>query len=1256
MPLTTPCPGLEDCQRLLHGLLPSRQVTTLTEHIAQCERCQETVRQLSADDSLQEALPGAGAADLPRGEVVEGLIRQVCRLRPGVAPDHTPPPAADTAESYPFLALPQGPDEIGRLGAYRVLKVLGHGGMGIVFQAEDVQLRRLVALKVMKPALADNAVNRQRFLREAQAAAAVRHDHVVTIYQVDQDRDVPFLAMELLAGETLEARLQREERLPPAEVMRIGREIATGLAAAHERGLIHRDIKPSNIWLEGERGRVKILDFGLVRAAGDEPRLTATGAIAGTPEYMAPEQARGEPLDHRADLFSLGCVLYRLAVGEAPFRGKEPLAVLQALAVEQPQSPRRRNPATPRPLSALIMRLIAKSRDERPATAQAVVQALEAIQPPPAMKAPAPSKPRRVWRRRAVLSAAALLLAGLGLAGYWFYPTLVTLVHASAQPGPGSVAEPREPPGGRPGSSNEKPAPDGPEPAPPPKPDPAPRPEPPQVSPEELAHKAEAILRANCYRCHGRDGTIEGGFNYVLDRERLVARHKIVSGNPDRSKLYQRVASKDDPMPPVDAKQRPSPEDILLVRAWIKAGAPDFRARPAERELVSETTILESIKRDIDGQDPADRRLVRYLTITHLYNAGLGEDELQTYRHGLAKLINSLSWGPRIVVPQPIDESRRTVFRINLGDYKWTRQEWDRILAAYPYGVMYDTPAAQSCYAATRCRVPFVRADWFVFAASRPPLYHDLLKLPKTAVELEESLKIDGTEAIRAGFDDSGVAQHHRLIERRDALHGAYWKTYDFAGAGGRQNFFKHPLGPGPEENQFEHAGSEIIFNLPNDLQGYLLVDAKGNRIDKGPEAIVKDQMRPDGRVENGISCMSCHVLGVIDKTDRVWAHVQRSLAMLKPQEARLIRALYGHGSKLTARFREDRKRFAHALEELGAPSASMDPVVALASLYEWKVDLGLAAAEAGVRPDDLRAALARPPLQAGAFARLRDDGGTVERPVLEQDFADLVGALHRGTFYQPVRGEPLVNSIGMQLRLVPAGTVRMGSPPLEDGHTEPEEEQHEVVIPRPFYIGVYEVTQKEYREVMGRNPSHFSADGPGRDVVKGMDTDCFPVDSVSWEDAQEFCKELSRRQKEKTHSRVYRLPTEAEWEYACRGGDPAANPFHVGRSISSDQANFDGGQPYGDEAVKGPNLGRTTKVGSYPEPNGFGLYDMHGNVAEWCDGRPVAGVELRVLRGGSWLHDARNCRSAARVASLPKIKNKAYGFRVVCTIADKTP
>ena len=226
---------------------------------------------------------------------------------------------------------PGEPDSLGRIGHYEVLEVLGRGGFGIVFRAFDETLQRVVAVKVLAPSMAATSPARKRFLREARHAGNVRHENVVQIHDISRDEErLPYLVMEFIPGETLQQRLDRTGPLDVAEILRIGRQIASGLAAAHDMGLIHRDIKPSNILIDtGPQQRVKITDFGLARAA-DDASISQSGVVAGTPMYMAPEQAKGEALDHRADLFSLGSVLYVMCTGRPPFRAEQHAGGAQA--------------------------------------------------------------------------------------------------------------------------------------------------------------------------------------------------------------------------------------------------------------------------------------------------------------------------------------------------------------------------------------------------------------------------------------------------------------------------------------------------------------------------------------------------------------------------------------------------------------------------------------------------------------------------------------------------------------------------------------------------------------------------------------------------------------------------------------------------------------------------------------------------------------------------------------------------------------
>jgi hypothetical protein len=295
------------------------------------------------------------------------------------------------------------------VGGMTVIREIGRGGMGWVLEVEDPKLRRRVAVKLMLPGMAADPVCRARFLREARAQAAVEHENVAIIHAVHDEADPPYILMPLLKGRSLSERLTAAGGpLPVADVMRIGSQMASGLAAAHASGLIHRDVKPSNVWLEGEKGRVKLLDFGLARSTSgaDTAGLTRPGDMIGTPAYMAPEQAHGQPIDHRADLFSLGCVMYEMATGRRPFTGDSLGAVIISLISVTPPPARSVNPALPSALSHLIHQLLEKSPDRRtPDTAAGVVARLKQIATELAVKSAAGRQPapkveasRSAWR------------------------------------------------------------------------------------------------------------------------------------------------------------------------------------------------------------------------------------------------------------------------------------------------------------------------------------------------------------------------------------------------------------------------------------------------------------------------------------------------------------------------------------------------------------------------------------------------------------------------------------------------------------------------------------------------------------------------------------------------------------------------------------------------------------------------------------------------------------------------------------------
>lgn len=356
------CPSTDEIEQLIRGEIADPfAADVMSGHVSDCSRCSRTLKRFGTEISAPNLHLDDEYSQSP-------LARAV--------PSYAKPPSLRKALT--FLLPAQGPDEIGRLGHYRILNVLGSGGMGVVLHAEDIHLNRPVALKVIKTEYSRDPETRERFMREARAMAHVKSDHVVTVYQVGEDNDTCFIAMEMLEGEPLDCLMDREHKLPLPEALRIGKEIGLALVAAHSKGVIHRDIKPANVWIE-ESGRVKLLDFGLARPESTDIKLTATGLVMGTPAYMAPEQARAAATDERADLFSLGSLLYRLVCGHPPFSGDTAMALIAALIESTPVPPSRFNIEIPPVLDDLILQLLAKTPEGRPKSAAEVVSRIEAI-------------------------------------------------------------------------------------------------------------------------------------------------------------------------------------------------------------------------------------------------------------------------------------------------------------------------------------------------------------------------------------------------------------------------------------------------------------------------------------------------------------------------------------------------------------------------------------------------------------------------------------------------------------------------------------------------------------------------------------------------------------------------------------------------------------------------------------------------------------------------------------------------------------
>ena len=529
-----------------------------------------------------------------------------------------------------------------------------------------------------------------------------------------------------------------------------------------------------------------------------------------------------------------------------------------------------------------------------------------------------------------------------------------------------------------------------------------------------LAHKAQAVLKVHCYRCHGEAGAVEGGMNYIIDLERLVSRKKIIPGKADESPIFKRIAK--GTMPPPDVKDRVSDADIAAVKQWIDAGAPGLQTGPP-RKFITQVDVQEAILADLEKVDRRSRRFLRYFTFTHLYNAGLGDDELQTYRNSLNKVLNSLSWHPKIRNPEAI-EPTATILRIDLRWYMWDATLWNRILNDYPYGILDDTTALRAILVSTATKVPMLRGDWFVGTASRPPLYQDMLQLPGNLAELERQLRVDSTANItqdrvmRVAFNGSGISRNNRILERHDSVHGYYWRTYDFEEVPqnliergqlqpDRRNVFAYPLGPGSVENAFQHAGGEAIFALPNGLQGYYIMNSVNNRLDKAPNAIVSDPKRPDKAVEMGISCMGCHIPGIHAKADQMHEFLLKNPKAIPKADADIAKAIYPPKEKSLAQMEEDAKQYREAVILTGARIAKAEPIITMALRYEGDMDAVSAAAEAGLKLDEFQKKLGESELLGRNLGALRIAGGTVARQVWVQSFGDVVKEMKLGVLFQ---------------------------------------------------------------------------------------------------------------------------------------------------------------------------------------------------------------------------------------------------------------
>lgn len=1236
----------------------------------------------------------------------------------------------DPASIQAFLQPSTRPDALGRLGHYEILEILGRGAFGIVAKAFDESLHRIVAIKLMNPELAATSPPRKRFLREARTAAQVRHENIVHIYAIEE-QPLPYLAMEYIPGQTLQQRLDSHGPLDVPDVLRIGQQIAAGLAAAHAVGLIHRDIKPANILLEsGIEERVKITDFGLARAV-DDASLTQSGIIAGTPMYMAPEQARGELLDHRADLFSLGSVLYVMVSGRPPFRAPNTIAVLKRVCEDTPRPVNEVIPGTPPWLCDIITKLHAKNPDERYQSAMDVADALgkaaEYLRNP--ATAPQPVATPTAVKKENSASTDDVLKSlrgpGIGLIVtaclnvFDVIGLLLAFFIVWSRRGSGFL----------------------------------------QLGPVELIFLVIIFV--------GSGVILIGGFNMLRGRSYGLSMlgsvaallvgpmylvgwpvgiwALVVLTRPQVREFFQRV----DPasVVPRALPARPQP----AVSGWLVAAVviamlpvmmcgllvlgiaiPAFQKARIEQASLATTeqgtapgslTLPDIIPRSGDFWTDA-ASIGTSATWTPLFN-GTDLTGWQANSHWIVENgalvsrvpVNAQKTPSMLVTERKYfrDFHARIEFKINDGGDSGF---------FFRFGEQGDK-ALQAQITAAPTGIGSVMRETTILSKSHqtiPPNTWTTMEVvaqgPQVSVYVNGSQVVRWTEspgenaagplAFEAGF--AGTEMAVRKIEvkplpgsavpqptTRDSWPGwtndvpppanyvaselLFEDTFDnrekhnlYVVEDGKQRWavengvYSHrQLANAFPPGQGGHGGygsstPNVAFALRARGQNFMFSFLFGQRGEVEPFTNLEFLLLPDGkwflRRRLGLDSQRDVANGAVD-------------AIPANQWFTLFVQQIGPRTEVML----NGKQLCDATET-DIPAGN--PAQAAVRIGGWVIDHTL---DGGHDLDYLmiwkpNPVSSQPISPAVVQTQAAWHGWPADAPKPAIAPFDAAQAKQHQEAWAKYLGVPVetTNSIGAKMILIPPGEFLMGAVEGDADATPQEKPQHRVRLTKPFAIGATEVTHRQFRQFVQATKyvTQAESDGLGAfDIspqarkpsntwnhpeLKSQSEDESPVRCVSWEDARRFCEWLTQ-----TEGHTYRLPTEAEWEFACRAG--TATRYSFGNELS--------------ETSSPPGSGGAPlqAVAQLPA-NPFGLFDMHGNVNEicWDSGRtyaaeavtdPLGSLEMNVpavVRGGAVSSKAARLRSSnrylndARQFPETNFATMIKGFRVVRDIAPPPP
>lgn len=512
---------------------------------------------------------------------------------------------------------------------------------------------------------------------------------------------------------------------------------------------------------------------------------------------------------------------------------------------------------------------------------------------------------------------------------------------------------------------------------------------------EDIPREAFKALEKHCARCH-QAGRLERAnpaknFGNILQLDEIARDpHLIRPGNPDGSRLFSLIVKQEMPYDvytEFSGGREPSKKDVQAIYDWIESLDAKTVASCDERKPVDSGQIVNAISTDLKKRAANRRKGMRYLTLTTYYNACAGDGEVGRMRNGAAMLLNSLSRAPGTTRTSAIGKAG-SIIAFDLNDLGWSLEDWDTLVAAYPYGVRPRSQAFDQIKATTGTPLPYLRADWFAAAASRPPLYSKLLDLPEDLADLQNELGVVAGQnrvrgdVVRAGFEKSAVSWNNRVLERHAVGDGYLWMTFDFDGTDADQLIKARPLGPDGEEG-FKHDMNAAIFSLPNGMNAYFLSDDEGKRIDAAPTEILHDEANPRQPVIAGLSCMSCHARGVLDAADEVRARVQSSSNISGAERARILQ-IYVSQIELDRRIKDDRNRYLNAAKTAGMRPGKkddgLDDLTYLVRNYEKRLDIRVAAAEYGVTSKNYAAGMSKAGEEAQRTKQELEQGSMARR------------------------------------------------------------------------------------------------------------------------------------------------------------------------------------------------------------------------------------------------------------------------------------